>query len=104
MRFLPGVPPHVHHQHVLRLEGLLLPGAVVPLADERLLVGLNVVFGQVLKKEKLNVINRSRTRRAALTAISYNAHFFELTNQTVMSGSVSDTIIIMKVSVSGTFW
>jgi hypothetical protein len=42
------VPPHVDDEHVLRLEGLLLPAAVLPLADERLLVQADVVVVQVL--------------------------------------------------------
>ncbi len=34
MRLLPRMPPHVYDKHVLRLERLLQPGAVPPLADE----------------------------------------------------------------------
>ena len=49
VRFLPGVPSHVNDKHVLRLEWLLVPGAADPLADERLLVGPDVVHVQVLK-------------------------------------------------------
>ena len=49
VRFLPRVPSHVNNEHVLRLEGLLLPRAADPLADERLLVGPDVVHVQVLK-------------------------------------------------------
>ena len=48
VRFFPRVPPHVHNEHVLGLEGLLLPGAVVPLADEMLLVRPDVVRVDVL--------------------------------------------------------
>ncbi len=49
MGLLPGVPPHVHDKHVHGLEGLFLPGAVVPLADKGLLVGPDVVVVQMLK-------------------------------------------------------
>jgi hypothetical protein len=39
----------VHHKHVLRLERLLLPAALLPLAHEQLLVGVDVVVGDVLQ-------------------------------------------------------
>jgi hypothetical protein len=48
VRLLPRVPPHVHDEHVLRLERLLLPRAPDPRAYERLLVGPDVVGVQVL--------------------------------------------------------
>ena len=50
MWFLSGVSPHVDDQHVLRLEGLLLPGAALPLTHEGLLVAADVLIVQVLKK------------------------------------------------------
>ncbi len=53
MRLLPRVPPHVHDEHVLRLERLLLPGAAAPLADEGLLVGADVVAVQVADEHVL---------------------------------------------------
>jgi hypothetical protein len=43
----------VDDQHVLRLERLLLPGAVVPLADERLLASSDVLAVDVLKPNKV---------------------------------------------------
>ena len=49
MRFFSSVSPHMHDQHVLRLEGLLLSAAVFPLTDERLLVHPDVVVVQVLE-------------------------------------------------------
>ena len=49
VRFLPRVSPHVNDEHVLCLKRLLLPRATDPLADERLLVGPDVVHVQVLK-------------------------------------------------------
>ena len=49
VRFLPSVSPHVNDEHVLCLKRLLLPRATDPLADERLLVGPDVVHVQVLK-------------------------------------------------------
>ena len=51
MRLLPGVSSHVHHQHVLGLEGLRLPAALLPLAHEALLVGVDVVIGDVLQNK-----------------------------------------------------
>ena len=50
--FFSSVSPHVHDQHVLRLEGLLLSAAVFPLTDERLLVHPDVVVVQVLEIRK----------------------------------------------------
>jgi hypothetical protein len=41
----------VNDQHVLSLEGLLLPTAFLPLANEGLLVHPDVVVVQVLKTE-----------------------------------------------------
>lgn len=49
---LSGVPAHVHHQHVLSLEGLLLPRAVLPAADELLLLPVDVIVVDVLVEEK----------------------------------------------------
>ena len=52
MGFLAGVPAHVHDEHVLRLEGFLLARAVSPLAHEMLLVGVDMVVGDVLQHTK----------------------------------------------------
>ena len=49
MGFLSSVPSHVDDQHVLRLERLLLPTALSPLADKRLLVRVDVVVCNVLQ-------------------------------------------------------
>lgn len=46
--FLPRVPAHVYHQHVLSFEGLLLPRTVVPAAHELLLLSVDVVIIDVL--------------------------------------------------------
>ena len=48
MGLFSRVPPHVYDQHVLRLERLLLPRAVPPLAHKVLLVRPDVVAVQVL--------------------------------------------------------
>lgn len=48
VRFLPRMPAHVHHQHVLRLERLLLAAALLPPAHERLLVRMDVIVVDVL--------------------------------------------------------
>jgi hypothetical protein len=48
MWFFPSVAPHVHHQHILGLEGLLLPGTIFPLAHERLLAITNMVIVEML--------------------------------------------------------
>ena len=49
MWLLAGVPAHVDDQHVLRLERLLLSAALSPLADERLLVRVDVIVRNVLQ-------------------------------------------------------
>ena len=49
MGFLSSVSSHVYDQHVLRLERLLLPTALSPLADKRLLVRVDVVVCNVLQ-------------------------------------------------------
>lgn len=49
--FLPRVTPHVHYQHVLSLERLLLPGAVLPAANELLLLSVDVIVIDVLAGE-----------------------------------------------------
>ncbi len=53
MRLLPGVPPHVHDQHVLRLERLPSARAPLPRADKGLLAGADVVAIQVANKPLL---------------------------------------------------
>ena len=53
MRLLPGVSPHVHDQHVLRLEGLPATRAPLPRADKGLLAGTNVVTVQVANQPLL---------------------------------------------------
>jgi len=50
VRLLPGVPAHVDHQHVLSLEGLLLPGTLVPAAHKLLLLPVDVVVVDVLHR------------------------------------------------------
>ena len=47
--FLSSVSSHVDDQHVLRLERLLLSTALSPLADEGLLVRVDVVVCNVLQ-------------------------------------------------------
>ena len=47
--FFSSVSSHVDNQHVLRLERLLLSTALSPLADERLLVCVDVVVRNVLQ-------------------------------------------------------
>ena len=49
MRFLARVSSHVYDEHVLGLEGFLLPRAVRPLTHERLLVRLDMVHVEMLK-------------------------------------------------------
>lgn len=58
MRLLPRVAPHVDHQHVLRLEGLLLAGTFLPAAHELLLLAMDVVVVDVLCREEQALINR----------------------------------------------
>lgn len=48
VRFLPRVPAHVNHQHVLSFEGLLFPRTLVPAAHELLLLPVDVVIIDVL--------------------------------------------------------
>lgn len=48
VRLLPRVTSHVDHQHVLRLEGLLLAGTFLPAAHELLLLAVDVVVVDVL--------------------------------------------------------
>lgn len=50
MRFLPCVSPHVHHQHVLSLEGLLLTRTLIPATHKLLLLTVDVVIVDVLKR------------------------------------------------------
>lgn len=45
---LACVPAHVHHQHVLRLEGLLLPRAGLPAAHKLLLLPVDVLIVDML--------------------------------------------------------
>lgn len=45
------MPAHVDHQHVLRLEGLLLSRAFLPPTHELLLLPVDVVVVDVLEKK-----------------------------------------------------
>lgn len=48
MRLLPRVTPHVNHQHVLSLEGPLLPGTRSPVTHKLLLLPMDVLIVDVL--------------------------------------------------------
>lgn len=48
VRLLTRVPAHVDNQHVLRLEGLLLPRAGLPAAHKLLLLPVNVLIVDML--------------------------------------------------------
>lgn len=52
VRLLAGVAPHVDHQHVLRLEGLLLSRALVPAAHKLLLLAVDVLVVDVLRRRR----------------------------------------------------
>lgn len=51
--FFSSVPSHVDHQHVLGLEGLLLSGAILPSAHKLLLLSVDVVVVDVLKRQEV---------------------------------------------------
>lgn len=51
MRLLPRVAPHVDHQHVLSLEGLLLARALLPATYKLLLLAVDVVVVDVLWRQ-----------------------------------------------------
>lgn len=63
MRLLPRVAPHVDHQHVLRLEGLLLAGTFLPAAHELLLLAVDVVVVDVLRGEEQAFVNKRVQKR-----------------------------------------
>lgn len=48
MWFLPRMSSHMHHEHILSFEWLLIPGAPHPTADESLLAGVDVVCVDML--------------------------------------------------------
>lgn len=59
---LPRVPAHVHHQHVLGLEGPLLSGAVLPVAHKLLLLAVDVLVIYVLSGHKQTYRQKGRGR------------------------------------------
>lgn len=65
---LARVSAHVHDEHVLRLEGLLLPGAGLPAAHKLLLLAVDVLVVDVLpgKMAKMAVSLASRPCRPHL--------------------------------------
>lgn len=52
------MPAHVDHQHVLRLEGLLLSRAILPPTHKLFLLPMDVVIVDVLRK-KTNHFNKA---------------------------------------------
>jgi hypothetical protein len=65
VRLLPRVSAHVHDEHVLGLERLLLARAVDPSTHEGLFAGVDVVIVDVLAtgKKKNNTVHRFDQRR-----------------------------------------
>lgn len=60
VRLLSGVATHVHHQHVLRLEGPGTAHALAPETNETLLIARDVLVANVLcrvrnKSQSLNI-------------------------------------------------
>lgn len=51
------MPAHVDHQHVLGLEGLLFPRAVLPAAHKLFLFPVDMVVVDVLRKQKRKMTN-----------------------------------------------
>ena len=62
MRLLPSVPAHVHHQHVLGLEGPLLAGAIVPVAHKLLLLAVDVLVVYVLRGQRETQSGKKRDK------------------------------------------
>lgn len=60
---LTRVPAHVDNQHVLGLEGLLLPGAGLPAAHKLLLLPMDVLIVDMLEGRKTRQGREVRTRR-----------------------------------------
>lgn len=54
--FFPSMPPHVDHQHVLRLKGFLFSRAFLPPTHKLLLLPVDVVIVDVLEN-KMNKIH-----------------------------------------------
>jgi len=78
VRLLPGVSAHVDHQHVLGLEGLLLPGTIVPATHKLLLLPVDVVVVDVLhRRDKMAATRYSRDQEP--TAGAFPA-FLEMWN------------------------
>ena len=70
MRFFAGMSSHVHYEHVLSLKRLLLSGTILPLTNEGLLVGPDMVVVQMLwetKKESALSFGRLWIRRSVLS-------------------------------------
>ena len=66
VRLLPGVSAHVDHQHVLGLEGLLLPGTLVPAAHKLLLLPVDVVVVDVLERDNMEAQCHSEEQTATV--------------------------------------
>ena len=64
---LPSVSAHVNHQHVLSLEWLLLPRAVVPAAHKLLLLPVDVVVIDVLQTQTHTHTKRVNSRFSSQT-------------------------------------
>lgn len=75
MRLLPGVAPHVDHQHVLRLEGLLLARALVPAAHKLLLLAVDVVVVDVLWRRRRVMWSTSSLQAKTADSLCFSVVF-----------------------------
>lgn len=71
---LAGVAPHVDHQHVLRLEGLLLSRALVPAAHKLLLLAVDVVVVDVLRERSQSQYRVGRRGKQLIHLVSLHCH------------------------------
>ena len=85
VRLLASVPPHVHDEHVLGFERFLVARALLPAADEALLVGVDVVVVDVLDQVVL--------RREILVALLPVAVSFDEIARLVLHGIARAVVV-----------
>lgn len=109
---LSSVSPHMDHQHVLSLEGLLFPRALIPATHKFLLLPMDVVIVDMLQREQGNMGLHGNKTLGSKTEQAYpcistclgDRHEPHLFHDLIFSiNKLSDLFMSLKMSPSCSF-